>query len=152
MRPAGALAVLVAVFVLASAVSAQDQPPAVPPAQQPPIQPLDIHVLVVGTTPLPGVEQPVDRVPAPVQTSTAADLDKSGALDLSDFANRRLQGVHVNEMQGNPFQPDVNYRGYSASPLLGTPQGLSIYMDGVRLNQIQLAVQDGAPRELARSG
>src|SRR6185503_13949757 len=59
----------------------------------------------------------------------------SGALDLSDFANRRLQGVHVNEMQGNPFQPDVNYRGYTASPLLGTPQGLSVYMDGVRLNQ-----------------
>ena len=105
------------------------------PAPTPLVQPLDIHIVVVGTTPLPGVEQPVDRIPAPVQTSTAADLDKSGALDLSDFANRRLQGVHVNEMQGNPFQPDVNYRGYTASPLLGTPQGLSVYMDGVRLNQ-----------------
>ena len=43
--------------------------------------------------------------------------------------------MHVNEVQGNPFQPDVNYRGYTASPLLGTPQGLSVYMDGVRLNQ-----------------
>src|SRR5205085_6601082 len=41
----------------------------------------------------------------------------------------------VNELQGNPFQADVNYRGYTASPLLGTPQGLSVYMDGVRLNQ-----------------
>ena len=49
--------------------------------------------------------------------------------------NRRMNGVHVNEVQGNPFQTDVNYRGYTASPLLGTPQGLSIYMDGVRLNQ-----------------
>jgi outer membrane receptor protein involved in Fe transport len=104
-------------------------------AQAPIPAPQPVHVTVVGTTPLPGVEQPVDRVPAPVQTSTAADLDRSGALDLSDFANRRLQGVHVNEMQGNPFQPDVNYRGYTASPLLGTPQGLSVYMDGVRLNQ-----------------
>jgi hypothetical protein len=46
-----------------------------------------------------------------------------------------MNGVHVNESQGNPFQPDVNYRGYTASPLLGTPQGLSVYMDGVRLNQ-----------------
>jgi iron complex outermembrane receptor protein len=43
--------------------------------------------------------------------------------------------VYVNETQNNPFQPDVNYRGYTASPLLGTPQGLSVYMDGVRLNQ-----------------
>ena len=38
-------------------------------------------------------------------------------------------------MQGNPIQPDLNYRGYTASPLLGTPQGISVYMDGVRLNQ-----------------
>ena len=38
-------------------------------------------------------------------------------------------------MQGNPFQMDVSYRGYTASPLLGTPQGLSVYMDGVRMNQ-----------------
>jgi hypothetical protein len=35
--------------------------------------------------------------------------------------NRRLTNVFVNEIQGNPFQPDVNYRGYTASPLLGTP-------------------------------
>jgi outer membrane receptor protein involved in Fe transport len=74
-------------------------------------------------------------VPAPVQTATDRDLDNSGALDLSDFLNRRMNGVHVNEVQSNPFQPDVNYRGYTASPLLGTPQGLSVYMDGVRLNQ-----------------
>ena len=70
-----------------------------------------------------------------MQAGNAHDLENSGALDLSDFLNRRLNGVYVNEIQGNPFQPDVNYRGYTASPLLGTPQGVSIYMDGVRLNQ-----------------
>ena len=43
--------------------------------------------------------------------------------------------MFANEIQNNPFQPDINYRGYTASPLLGTPQGLSVYMDGVRLNQ-----------------
>jgi outer membrane receptor protein involved in Fe transport len=90
---------------------------------------------VIVTTPLPGVELPARRVPAPVQTATDRDIDDSGALDLSDFLNRRLNGVHVNEVQNNPFQPDVNYRGYTASPLLGTPQGVSVYMDGVRLNQ-----------------
>src|SRR4029077_16173933 len=61
--------------------------------------------------------------------------EQSGALDLSAFLNRRVNGVYANEVQSNPFQPDVNYRGYTASPLLGTPQGLSVYMDGVRLNQ-----------------
>jgi outer membrane receptor protein involved in Fe transport len=49
--------------------------------------------------------------------------------------NRRLNSVYLNETQGNPFQPDVNYRGYTASPLLGTPEGISVYMDGLRLNQ-----------------
>ncbi|MGH9851467.1 MAG: TonB-dependent receptor plug domain-containing protein, partial [Blastocatellia bacterium] len=96
---------------------------------------LAFKVDVIGTTPLPGSDLEPVEIPAPVQAATQRDLDASGALDLSDFLNRRLSGVHVNEIQGNPFQPDVNYRGYTASPLLGTPQGLSVYLDGVRLNQ-----------------
>src|SRR5262245_13355948 len=96
---------------------------------------LAFKVDVVGTTPLPGVDLEPNEVPTPVQAATHRDIEKSGALDLSEFLNRRLSGVYVNEIQSNPFQPDVNYRGYTASPLLGTPQGLSVYMDGVRLNQ-----------------
>jgi outer membrane receptor protein involved in Fe transport len=96
---------------------------------------LAFNVDVIGTTPLPGVELEPKEIPAPVQAAKQYDIERSGALDLSDFLNRRLGGVHVNEVQGNPFQPDVNYRGYTASPLLGTPQGLSVYLDGVRLNQ-----------------
>ena len=92
-------------------------------------------ITVIGTTPLAGVEIPISEVPAPVQTLTGSDIDRSGALDLASYMNQRLTGVHINETQNNPFQPDVNYRGYTASPLLGTPQGLSVYMDGVRLNQ-----------------
>ncbi|MEO8663241.1 MAG: TonB-dependent receptor [Bryobacteraceae bacterium] len=93
------------------------------------------RVEVVAATPLAGTGQSVIEIPAPVQTASARDIEASGALNLADLLNRRLDGVHINEIQGNPFQPDVNYRGYTASPLLGTPQGLSVYMDGVRLNQ-----------------
>lgn len=92
-------------------------------------------VEVVGVTPLGGVDIPVDQMPSPVQTLTSKDFESTQALDLSELMNRRLNGVHVNETQNNPFQPDVNYRGYTASPLLGTPEGISVYMDGVRLNQ-----------------
>ncbi|CAN5311328.1 TonB-dependent receptor [soil metagenome] len=92
-------------------------------------------VEVVGRTPLPGIGQPLNELAAPVQSATRADIEASGALELGDFMNRRLGSVHVNEMQGNPFQMDVSYRGYTASPLLGTPQGLSVYVDGVRMNQ-----------------
>ncbi len=92
-------------------------------------------VEVIGSTPLPGIGQPRNEIAAPVQSATSRDVQRSGALDLSDFMNRSLGSVHVNDIQGNPYQLDVNYRGYTASPLLGTPQGLSVYMDGVRMNQ-----------------
>jgi TonB-dependent Receptor Plug Domain len=104
-------------------------------AQVPPNPPPLFTVTVVGTTPLPGAEIPIDWAPAPIQTATDRDLRDSGALDVSDFLTRRLNGVYANEIQNNPFQPDINYRGYTASPLLGTPQGVSVYMDGVRVNQ-----------------
>jgi outer membrane receptor protein involved in Fe transport len=92
-------------------------------------------VEVISNTPLPGMGQARNEIAAPVQSANSSDIDNSGALDLSDFMNRRLGSVHVNDMQGNPYQLDVSYRGYTASPLLGTPQGLSVYMDGVRMNQ-----------------
>jgi hypothetical protein len=81
---------------------------------------------VISTTPLPGVDLDREKIAAPVQVGTAGDIEESGALDLSNFLNRRITDVHINEMQGNPFQADVSYRGYTASPLLGTPQGLSV--------------------------
>ena len=90
---------------------------------------------VVAATPLPGTDLPIDEIAAPVQTASARDLEQSGALDLSDLLNQRLSGVHINQNQENPYQPDVSYRGYTASPLLGTPEGISVYMDGVRQNQ-----------------
>jgi len=96
--------------------------------------PNDVSAVVV-TTPLadPGLER--ERVAAPVQTVRAADIARSNAVDLTAYMNRTLAGVYINDIQNNPLQPDLNYRGYTASPLLGTPQGLSVYMDGVRLNQ-----------------
>ncbi|CAN5878209.1 TonB-dependent receptor [soil metagenome] len=92
-------------------------------------------VSIIGITPLPGIGQPLNEIAAPVQVARSRDIERSGALELGDFMNRHLGSVHVNEMQGNPFQMDVSYRGYTASPLLGTPQGLSVYVDGVRMNQ-----------------
>lgn len=94
-----------------------------------------VAVDVVATTPLAGTDRSIEEIPAPVQAASQREIGQSGAVDLSDFLNRRLDSVYLNEVQGNPFQPDLNYRGYTASPLLGTPQGVSVYMDGVRLNQ-----------------
>lgn len=91
-------------------------------------------VVIVGTTPLPGVERPLAQIPANVRHLGAAALDEARQVALPDALAARLPGVNINETQGNPYQPDFNYRGFTASPLLGTPQGLSVYIDGVRAN------------------
>lgn len=96
---------------------------------------LAFNVEVVAATPLAGSDLDAAEIAAPVQVAPHQDIESSNALDLSEFLSRRLRGVHLNEIQGNPYQADLNYRGYTASPLLGTPQGLSVYLDGVRLNQ-----------------
>jgi len=90
---------------------------------------------VYSATPLPSIGLPLDLVPANIQVINRADLKNQAGVSIADFAANNLQGVSINETQGNPFQPDITFRGYSASPLDGNPQGLSVYLDGVRVNE-----------------
>ncbi|HTR00208.1 MAG TPA: TonB-dependent receptor [Candidatus Acidoferrum sp.] len=90
---------------------------------------------LIIVTPVPGQTVDKDTIAANVQSASSTDLERSHADDLAAFMRRELGSVHVNDTQNNPFQPDINFRGFTASPLLGTAQGLSVYMDGVRLNQ-----------------
>jgi len=92
-------------------------------------------VEVIGVTPLPGLGVPAAQVPANVQAVTGEEITRQHPLNLPEFMSQRLSGVNVNENQGNPFQLDLTYRGFAASPLLGTPQGISVYQDGVRINE-----------------
>ena len=90
---------------------------------------------VVGTTPLPIIGAPLNEVPANVQSATGADMQRQQSLNLPEYLNNNLGSVTINESQGNPFQPDVSFRGFTVSPLLGFPQGLSVFQDGVRINE-----------------
>ena len=92
-------------------------------------------VTVVGTTPLPGLGTPLEDVPANVQTFASGDLARQRHATASDYLARNGGSVSANSAQGNPFQPDIAFRGFTASPLLGTPQGLSVFQDGVRVNE-----------------
>jgi outer membrane receptor protein involved in Fe transport len=115
---------------IAAAIDAPPQPPANPAtAQELP------QVTVIANTPLSGLGLPLNHVPANVQTADREDLERQQALGVADFLNNNFSGVNVNESAGNPLQLDVNYHGFTASPLLGTPEGLSVYVDGVRVNE-----------------
>ena len=92
-------------------------------------------VEVIGTTPLPSIGTPIQQVPSNVQAATGAQMEEQHSQDLTQFLEQNLTSVNINSAQGNPFQPDVDFRGFTASPLLGTPQGLSVFQDGVRVNE-----------------
>src|SRR5439155_11678967 len=92
-------------------------------------------VEVIGTTPLPGLETPIQYVPSNVQVHTSKDLNKQRQSNLAEYLEQNPTSVTINAAQGNPFQPNISYRGFTASPLLGLPQGLSVFQDGVRINE-----------------
>jgi iron complex outermembrane receptor protein len=77
-----------------------------------------------------------DKVPANVQTMSASDFDHAKAPGLLDAIDRSVPGVSLGDQTGNEFQRDLNYRGFVASPVIGTPQGLAVYQNGVRINEV----------------
>jgi outer membrane receptor protein involved in Fe transport len=85
--------------------------------------------------PLPGLGLTKEEIPGNVQSISAQEIKEAHSLSLTDLMNRKLQSVTVNDYQGNPFMMDVQYRGFTAGPQIGTPQGLSVFLDGIRVNE-----------------
>jgi iron complex outermembrane recepter protein len=92
-------------------------------------------VTVIGTTPLPGLGTASRDVPANVQVFGSRDLSRQRPQDLTEFLDRNAASVGSSSGQGNSYQRDLSFRGFVASPLLGTPQGISVFQDGVRINE-----------------
>lgn len=92
-------------------------------------------VEIISTTPMPGGGGvSVDQAPFSVKSTGELDRD-SARQSAADTLFRGISGVQQTNNQGNPYQADVTYRGFSVTPLLGTPPGLSVYVDGVRQNE-----------------
>ncbi|MGB8175685.1 MAG: TonB-dependent receptor plug domain-containing protein, partial [Pseudolabrys sp.] len=102
---------------------------------------------VIGTTPLSTAPSsgggPIDitsidrdKVPANTQTLTPQDFDHAKSNSVPDSLLQRVPSVFNNDTAVNPFQPDVQFRGFLASPTVGAPQGLAVYQNGVRVNEV----------------
>lgn len=92
-------------------------------------------VEIVGTAPIAGLGIERRLLPYALQSATGDRIGEAHTANLSDYLARNLNGVNVNEISGSPFQNDITYRGFRASPVLGTAQGISVYLDGVRVNE-----------------
>jgi iron complex outermembrane recepter protein len=94
-------------------------------------------VEVVGTSPLLGSGVDRDTVPAETNVLKGDDLTR-GSTTTADpvrALNEQVGGVNLDSASGNPYQPTVAYHGFLASGLQGTPQGLAVYVNGIRFNQ-----------------
>ena len=99
--------------------------------QAPPLS----EIVVVGVTPVPGFKVDKDKIPGNIQTLRSSDLIRNGAASVLGALDQQVNGVNFNDTLADPFQPDVLFRGFEASPVLGTPQGMAVYQNGVRVNE-----------------
>lgn len=138
----GAVALSACALAGAQAPSAADDRPAAPePAAAGEDRGVALpRVTVTGRRPVDigpqrGLRLRKEQIPGNIQAASGQAIEQSGAISLTDFMNASLLSVSISNYAGNPFQADVNYRGFSASPQLGAPQGLSVFLDGVRMNE-----------------
>ena len=90
---------------------------------------------VVATTPLGGGEIDVAKSPFAVWQTNAQDIQTFNDTTLTETLARQAPGVTVGNVSGNDFQPDLSYRGFNATPVSGSPIGLAVYQNGVRINE-----------------
>ena len=92
------------------------------------------EITVIGVVPS-GSGMELVKIPYPVQTADAEDIANDVAVSLADFLRGAFGSVSLNDAQNNPLQPDLQYRGFTVSPLLGLAQGMAVYQNGVRINE-----------------
>ncbi len=118
----------IAILLAGGAAAQTTQPAAQPVIELPPVD-------VIGASPLIGSGIDRNAVPAETHVLTGNDLRREGTPNLLGSLNQQIGGVALDSASGNPNQPTLFYHGFAASPLQGTPQGLAVYVNGIRFNQ-----------------
>ncbi len=98
-----------------------------PPASLP-------RIVVIGSTPLVGSDLNRDQVPETTRVLGAGDINRAGIPTLAGALLDNVASATINDTEGNVFQPDILFRGFTASPVAGTPEGLAVYVNGARFN------------------
>ena len=93
------------------------------------------EINIIGVTPMPGTGISTDKIPTKVQSFNPGQYNENYSIDLPALLNSKAASIDTSDTQSNPFQKNLTYRGFQASPLLGEPQGLAVYQNGVRVNE-----------------
>lgn len=98
------------------------------PAAEPPEATLP--PVLVNSTRLRDVEEPIAQVTGKVIVVTAEEIDKLGATTVQEVLQYQT-GIVLYDALGNEFQQTVDMRGFNAQPVTAT----SVFVDGVRVNE-----------------
>ena len=90
----------------------------------------------VPMSPVQGSEIPLDKVPAAVGQVTSGEIERSGSPAIEQAIQQNVPGAIISDINGNQFQTNIEFRGFQASPIEGVPQGLAVYQNGVRINEV----------------
>ncbi len=104
------------------ALSSADPSSIVPPTDGDGLATSLPEVTVVGSTPLTGSDLDRDQVPETTRVLDADDIDRSGIPSFTGALLDNVASVTINDTEGNVFQPDILFRGFTASPVAGTPR------------------------------
>ena len=90
---------------------------------------------VFSVAPLPGIGIEKSILPSAIQEINIEQVKEQAGVSIADYLVNNAPGVSVTEVGGNPWQPEIKFRGYTAGSIAGNEQGISVYVDGVRENQ-----------------
>ena len=77
-------------------------------------------------------------IPARVTTVTGRELNAYRPRVLSGVMQQQA-GFSAYDDLGSLFKLNLSSRGFVASPVVGVPQGVSVFLDGVRMNEVDAA-------------
>ncbi|HET7083891.1 MAG TPA: TonB-dependent receptor [Rhizomicrobium sp.] len=93
------------------------------------------NVVVYGTLPGSDIGLAPDKLAGALQSFSPEQLTAQHGGSLLAALGAQTAGISLSDVQGNGLFQNLRFHGFDASPLQGTPQGLAVYQNGVRLNE-----------------
>ena len=121
--------VITLVLGVLAPLAAQDRTPPVSADSVLPVPELRVEVVRLRTGSVP-----IADVPFPVQIIAGSNFQGATGSSVAD-ALTGSAGVNLTNQTGSTSQADIRLRGFALSPIVGVPQGVSVFVDGVRVNE-----------------
>ena len=104
---------------------------------RPAVRPVVTRLQSYPTSPIatPSTALAVEKVPSSINFVDSGQIQRTNSLNIADALRENVPALNISDVTGNPFQPNLEFRGYVGSPVAGTPQGLAVYQNGVRINE-----------------